>query len=240
MTSVAIFKWAMNPHDERIGSDGQIKWLAERPEAGDDDYVAVQVARDAAPDAELVGLTMASGDTAFAAARGAERTVAIEGVSILSQPTEVASALANAIKGMGDVSLVSIGDATWSPMVPSLLAAELGWPCILAVDAVRPEGDALVVTRRFGAGTQDVAVSGPVVLAVAARREEVAKPGMRQVLQARKKPVDTVPASFGDVQTFEAIGVHEPTAQASKLYDGADPAAAVAQLVSALQSEGVL
>ena len=240
MTSVAIFKWAMNPHDERIGSDGQIKWLAERPEAGDDDYAAVQVARDAAPDAELVGLTMASGDMAFAAARGAERTVAIEGVSILSQPTEVASALANAIKGMGDVSLVSIGDATWSPMVPSLLAAELGWPCILAVDAVRPEGDALVVTRRFGAGTQDVAVSGPVVLAVAARREEGAKPGMRQVLQARKKPVDTVPASFGDVQTFEAIGVHEPTAQASKLYDGADPAAAVAQLVSALQSEGVL
>ena len=240
MTSVAIFKWAMNPHDERVGSDGQIKWLAERPEAGDDDYAAVQAARDAAPDAELVGLTMASGDMAFAAARGAERTVAIEGVSILSQPTEVASALANAIKGMGDVSLVSIGDATWSPMVPSLLAAELGWPCILAVDAVRPEGDALVVTRRFGAGTQDVAVSGPVVLAVAARREEGAKPGMRQVLQARKKPVDTVPASFGDVQTFEAIGVHEPTAQASKLYDGADPAAAVAQLVSALQFEGVL
>ena len=240
MTSVAIFKWAMNPHDERVGSDGQIKWLAERPEAGDDDYAAVQAARDAAPDAELVGLTMASGDMAFAAARGAERTVAIEGVSILSQPTEVASALANAIKDMGDVSLVSIGDATWSPMVPSLLAAELGWPCILAVDAVRPEGDALVVTRRFGAGTQDVAVSGPVVLAVAARREEGAKPGMRQVLQARKKPVDTVPASFGDVQTFEAIGVREPTAQASKLYDGADPAAAVAQLVSALQSEGVL
>ena len=40
MISVAIFKWAMNPHDERIGSDGQIKWLAERPEAGDDDPLA--------------------------------------------------------------------------------------------------------------------------------------------------------------------------------------------------------
>lgn len=240
MTSVTIFKWAMNPHDERMGSDGQIKWLAERPEAGDDDYAAVQVARDAAPDAELVGLTMASGDMAFAAARGAERTVALEGVSILAQPTEVASALANAVKAMGGVSLVSIGDAAWSPMVPSLLAAELGWPCILAVDAVRPEGDNLVVTRRLGAGTQDVAVTGPVVLAVAARREEEQKPGMKQVLQARKKPVETVAAQIGDASTFEAAGVHEPTAQASKLFDGADPAAAVAQLVSALQSEGVL
>lgn len=240
MTSIAIFKWAMNPHDERVGSDGQIKWLAERPEVGDDDYAAVQVARDSAPDDELVGLTMASGDTAFAAARGAERTVALQGVDILAQPTEVASALANAVKAMGDVSLVSIGDSAWSPMVPSLLAAQLGWPCILAVDAVRPEGDALVVARRFGAGTQDVAVTGPVVLAVAARREEGAKPGMRQVLQARKRPVDTVAASIGDVPTLEAAGVHEPTAQASKLFDGADPAAAAAQLVSALQFEGVL
>ena len=240
MTSVAVFKWAMNPHDERVGSDGQIKWLAERPEAGDDDYLAVQVALDAAPESELVGLTMASGDTAFAAARGAVRTVAVEGVDILAQPTEVASVLANAIKAMGDVTLVTIGDATWSPMVPSLLAAELGWPCILAVDAAHPEGDALVVTRRFGAGTQDVSVNGPVVLAVAARREEEAKPGMRQVLQARKKPVETVAAQIGDVATFNATGVHEPSAQASKLFDGADPAAAVAQLVSALQSEGVL
>jgi electron transfer flavoprotein beta subunit len=141
---------------------------------------------------------------------------------------------------MGDVTLVSIGDAAWSPMVPSLLAAELEWPCVLAVDAVRPEGDSLVVTRRFGAGTQDVAVTGPCVLAVAARREEEQKPGMKQVLQARKKPVDTVAAQIGDVATFDASGVHEPNAQASKLFDGADPAAAVAQLVSALQSEGVL
>lgn len=240
MTSVAVFKWAMNPHDERVGSDGQIKWFAERPEAGDDDYAAVQVAHDAAPEVELVGLTMASGDMAFAAARGAARTVAIEGVDILAQPTEVASALANAIKDMGDVTLVSIGDAAWSPMVPSLLAAELGWPCVLAVDAVRPEGDSLVVTRRFGAGTQDVAVTGPCVLAVAARREEEQKPGMKQVLQARKKPVDTVAAQIGDVATFDASGLHEPNVQASKLFDGADPAAAVAQLVSALQSEGVL
>ena len=240
MISVTIFKWAMNPHDERVGSDGQIKWLAERPEAGDDDYMAVQIARDADPDAELVGLTMASGDMAFAAARGAARPVALEGVGSLAQPTEVASALATAVKGMGDVSLVTIGDAAWSPMVPSLLAAELGWPCILAVDAVRPEGDALVVTRRFGAGTQDISVTGPVVLAVAARREEEQKPGMKQVLQARKKPVETQAAQAGGVPTFEAAGVHEPTTQSSKLFDGADPAAAVAQLVSALQSEGVL
>jgi len=240
MTSVAVFKWAMNPHDERVGANGEIKWLAERPEAGDDDYMAVQVAHDANPNDEVVGLTMASGDMAFAAARGASRTVAIQGVDILAQPTEVAAALAAAVQDIQDVSVVSIGDAVWSPMVPSLLAARLGWPCILAVDAVRPEGDGLVVMRRFGAGTQDVRVAGPVVLGVAARREEAEKPGMRAILQARKKPVENVEANIQNASTFAVAGVHEPAEQASKLFDGADPAAAAAQLVSALQSEGVL
>jgi electron transfer flavoprotein beta subunit len=177
---------------------------------------------------------------AFAAARGASRTVAIQGVDILAQPTEVAAALAAAVQDIQDVSVVSIGDAVWSPMVPSLLAARLGWPCILAVDAVRPEGDGLVVMRRFGAGTQDVRVAGPVVLGVAARREEAEKPGMRAILQARKKPVENVEANIQNASTFAVAGVHEPAEQASKLFDGADPAAAAAQLVSALQSEGVL
>ena len=115
-------------------------------------------------------------------------------MDILAQPTELASALANAVKGVEGVDLVAIGDCIWQPMVPSLLAGLLGWPCINAVDAAKREGGKLVVTRRFGAGTQDIAVEGPAVLAVAARREEENKPGMRAVLAARKKPVERVGA----------------------------------------------
>ena len=62
MTSVAIFKWAMNPHDERVGSDGQIKWLAERPEAGDDDYVRAKLYEKAAPRLKDVLTSDASGE----------------------------------------------------------------------------------------------------------------------------------------------------------------------------------
>lgn len=240
MTCVAVFKWAMNPKDERLGVDGSIKWAADRPEVGDDDHAAIQVAQDANPGEPAVGVTMASGEMAFGAARGIENTIAIEGLDALAQPTEIAAALASAIKGIEDVTAVAIGDCAWQPMVPSLLAANLGWPCILAVDAVRPEGDGLVVTRRFGSGTQDIAVSGPVVMAVAARREEENKPGMRAILTARKKPVEKVNAQADNASVFEVSGVHEPEARASKIFDGSDPEAAVAQLVSALQSEGVL
>ena len=240
MTSVAIFKWAMNPHDERVGSDGEIKWLAERPEVGDDDHEAVKVALDATPDGTVMGLTFDSGDTAFGVARGTAGTVAIESIPVTAQPTQIAKALAEAIKGMQDVELVAIGDSAWQPMVPSLLAGMLGWPCVLAVDAARVEDGALVVTRRFGAGTQDLRIDGPVVLGVAARREEESKPGMRAVLQARKKPVEKVAASYEDAAVFAVAGSHEPQELASKLFDGTDPQGAAAQLVGALRSEGVL
>lgn len=240
MTSIAIFKWAMNPHDERIGANGAIKWLANRPEIGDDDYLAVQVAKDADPNGEVVGLTMASGDTAFAAARGAERTITVEGLDAFAQPTQVAAALANAVREVDGASLVTIGDSAWSPMTPSLLAAYLGWPCLLAVDSVVPEDDALVVTRRYGTGTQSVRVSGPIVLGVAARREEAEKPGMRTVLQARKKPVGKTQAATEGSPQLTVSGIHEPDARPSKVFDGADASAAAAQLVAALKSEGVL
>ena len=239
MTTVAVFKWAMDPHDERVGADGAIKWIADRPEVGDDDHAAVQVALDADQSGRVVGLTMASGDVAFGVARGAHETVALEGVPITAQQSEIASALASAIQGIDDVSVVAIGDCAWQPMVPALLAGKLGWPCICAVDAVKRENDALIVTRRLGAGTQDIAVDGNVVLAVAARREEESKPGMKAVLQARKKPVEKVDACT-DASTFDVTGSHDPAARASKIYDGSDPQTAVDQLIAALKAEGVL
>ena len=70
--------------------------------------------------------------------------------------------------------------------------------------------------------------------------EEENKPGMRAILTARKKPVEKVNAQADNASVFEVSGVHEPEARASKIFDGSDPEAAVAQLVSALQSEGVL
>lgn len=240
MTTIAAFKWAMNPVDERLAADGSVKWLAERPEIGDDDHAAVAVALDAAAGGSVIGLTMDSGDVAFGAARGLENTVAVQGVGVFAQPTELAAALANSIKGIEGADLVVIGDCVWQPMVPGLVAGLLGWPCINAVDAARRDGEKLVVTRRFGPGTQDILVDGPAVLAVAARREEESKPGMRAVLAARKKPVDRVETQIADAPVFVREGTHEPDSRPSKIFDGADLQAAVDQLVAALKNEGVL
>lgn len=238
MKAVAIFKWAPNPDDALVRVDGTVNWSTARHDVGDDDHAAMACAMAAADGDEVVGLCVGGGDTSFAAARGAERTVVLEGFPVPTDSMTMARALAEEIKGIEGVGLVAMGDADWDPMVAPLVAALLGWPLLTAVDGVAVADGGLVVTRRHGMGTQDIAVTGPVVVDVAARREEE-KPGMRQVLAARKKPSDTKTVE-GERSSFSSRGTRLPEAASSRLFDGSDPADAVEQLVSALKADGVL
>lgn len=239
MKAVAIFKWAPNPDDALVRVDGTVNWSTARHDVGDDDHAAMACAMAAANGDEVVGLCVGGGDTSFAAARGAERTVVLEGFPVPTDSMTMARALVEEIKGVEDAGLVAMGDADWDPMVAPLVAALLGWPLLTAVDEVAIADGGLVVTLRHGMGTQDVAVTGPVVVDVAARREEEEKPGMRQVLAARKKPSDTKTVE-GDRSAFSSRGTRLPEATSSRLFDGSDPADAVEQLVSALKADGVL
>jgi len=246
MKSVAVFKWAVDPQDMRVRDDGSVDWSAASSwmGAGDDDYVAVQAACGAAgSDGEVIGLTLAGGDVAFAAARGAQSTVAIDGLPVTADATTIAQTLAAAVRSLENVNVVAIGDSAWEPAVPVMLAGLLGWTALMAVDSVEIKDDGLCVTRRFGTGTQDITVRGPVVLGVAARREEESKPGMRAVLNARKKTVKTVTAAelAGEgVPSLASRGTHLPETAPSRLFDGSEPDHAVSQLLQALQAEGAL
>ncbi len=244
MMIVTIFKWAVNPQDARVSADGSVDWSAARPEVGDDDHAAAQVGRSAAdPDGEMVGLTLAGGDVAFCAARGSQRTIVIDGLPSTADAQVIASALVAAVRSLGTVDVVVIGDSSWEPSVPPLLAGLLGWPALMAVDSVERREGSMLVSRRFGSGTQDVAVKGPVVLGVAARREEENKPGMRDVLNARKKPIATVTLTDLGVEgspSLASAGTRLPESASSRLFDGSDPERAVGQLVQALQSEGAI
>lgn len=243
MKAVAIFKWAANPGDAKIRLDGTTNWSVARPEVGDDDHATIHAAMDAAAGGEVVGLTQAGGNNvAYAAARGAGSTFAIEGLPVPVDSFTMAQALAKGVQEIGDVDVVTIGDSEWDPAVPPMVAALLGWPALMSVDAVKPEGEGLLVTRRFGTGTQDVQVGTPVVLGVAARREESDIPGMRVVLQARKKPVATrsVDELGVSAPAFKARETRLPDAADSKLFDGSNPEQAVAQVIQALRAEGVL
>lgn len=243
MKSVIIFKWAVDPRDIRVNADGTVDWSAVSPWVGDDDYLAAQVAASVSGlEGEVIGLTMAGGDVSFAAARGAQRTVAIEGIPATADAATVAKALAEQVRALGDVDVVTIGDSAWEPAVPVMLGGLLGWTTIMAVDEAEVGENGLLVTRRFGTGTQELTVQGPVVLGVAAKREEENKPGMRAVITARKKPVTAVQSTegTGNEGILTLRSTHLPETKPSRLFDGADPERAVSQLVQALQADGAL
>ena len=63
---------------------------------------------------------------------------------------------------------------------------------------------------------------------------------MRAVLAARKLPVEKIAGSADGFAHMDSQGTHAPESAPARIFDGADPEAAVEQLVAALKAEGVL
>ena len=244
MKSIVVFKWLRNPQDARVGTDGTVDWGAAKLSASDDDPAAILVANDlAAGGGEVVGLTIGDGDVAWAAARGAASTVVVTDAQTDLDSATTGAILAAGVRRIGDADVVLIGDSGWDYGVVVAMAGQLGWPTLANVVSVAVEGIGLRVTCRVGAGTQVVDVAGPAVLAVAASRAEQQVPGMKEVLAARKKPVTRLTQADLGVQRSATVtlrGTKLPETAMAKMFDGADPNAAAAQVVAALRMDGVL
>jgi len=244
MKSIVVFKWLRNPQDARVGMDGSVDWGAAKMSASDDDPAAILVAKDlAAGGGEVVGLTIGDGDVAWAAARGAASPVVVTDALTDLDSAATGAILAAGVRRIGGADVVLIGDSAWDYGVVVAMAGQLGWPTLANVVSVAVEGSRLRVTCRVGAETQVVDVAGPVVLAVAARRAEQQVPGMKEVLAARKKPVTRFTQADLGVQRAATVtlrGTKHPETAMAKMFDGADPAAAAAQVVAALRMDGVL
>ncbi|MDR3670424.1 MAG: hypothetical protein P4L36_06255 [Holophaga sp.] len=243
MKTIVIFKWARSPQDARVDADGAMDWSGARLSPNDDDPAAMALARDLTAGGEVVGLTLRDGDLAWAAARGAARTVVVTDAGQEADSGATGAVLAAGVRRIGDPDLVLIGDSAWDYGVVSALAGQLGWPALANVTSAVREAGKLRVTRKLGAVTQVVEVTGPAVLAVAANRAEQHLPGMKEVLAARRKPLEKLTTAELGTNTADRVrsrGTRFPDTAAAKLFDGADPDAAVAQVVAALRTDGVL
>lgn len=244
MKIVVVFKWLKNPEDARVGSDGSVNWRGAKMTVSDDDPAAIQVARNlAAAGGEIVGLTIGDGDAAWAAARGASSTVIVTDAQSNADAAVTGAVLAAGVRRIGGADVVLIGDSAWDFGVSVALASQLGWTALAGVSSATMDGDRLRATRKFGDSTQVIEVARPAVLAVFASRAEQDAPGMKEVLAARKKPqIKLTLADLGLTPADRVIsrGTKLPDTTAARMIDGADPAAAAAQLVTALRAEGVL
>jgi len=241
---VVAYKWARDPEDAAVRGDGSVDWRGAKMAAGEDDPAAVAVACSVASAGgrDLVGLTIGDGDTSWALARGVGHAVAVPDAPSLADEAATAALLVAAVGWIGEVDVVVIGDADGYPGVPAVLAGLLGWPALLGVSTATVEGGRLLATRRAGDLDETVSLDLPAVLGVAAASAEKRAPGMKEILAARKRPVEAVPLSALGVSLpgrLVSRGTRVPDAAPARIFGG-DPADAARQLVAALRADGVL
>lgn len=105
-----------------------------------------------------------------------------------------ATVLAAAIRKIGDVSLVLCGEGSgdmYTQQVGPVLGYLLGWACLNAVKDIKASDGNLVVERALEDEVEVLEVELPAVLAVTADINTPRVPGLKQILEAGKKPVNT-------------------------------------------------
>jgi electron transfer flavoprotein beta subunit len=258
MRIVVAYKWTCDPEEATVRADGTVDWSRAKPGISTYDPVAMELARGLAQaaGAELIGVTAGGKGVGAAIAsksalsRGLDRVVIIEDESLADAGrAELAAVLAEAIRHIGEVDLVITGDSSVdvaAKMVPTVLAGELGWPVVAEVTAATGQDGQLRVERAIPGGTQVLEISGPAVLAAAADAAVPHVPGMKDLLAAGKKPVEQLELAALNVPERSAVmtvtGRSRPDRKARKgqILDTTDPAAAAAELVTALRGAGAL
>ncbi len=244
MKIVAVYKWARDPEDAAVRADGTVDWRGAKMAAGEDDPAALATALEIAVAAggKVVGLTLGDGDASWALARGAPETVSVADAPALADNVATAAIVVAAVRCIGDVELVVIGNAEAYPGVAPAVAASLGWPAVLGISSATFAAGRISAVRRVGDERQTLSLGLPAVLGVAAASAEKQAPGMKEVLAARKRPITVRTIADLDISRAVALeprGSRLPEVGAARIFEG-DPATAAQQLVAALRADGVL
>ncbi len=243
MKVVIVYKWARSAADAVVRTDGSIDWRNAKMAAGEDDPAALAAAMQVAADSRgvVVGLTIGDGDASWALARGVEEAFCVTDTPSLADNAATAGVLAAAVRHLGGVDLVIIGDSKEDSGVPVALAGELGWPALMGVHSAGMPAGQLQATRKVGGDLLTIALPTPAVLGVSAESDTDHVPGMKELLAARRRPLTRL--TLADLQLvpsdLESIGCRKPDSRPSRVFEG-EPAQTAAQLVVALRAEGVL
>lgn len=244
MDVAIVFKWAYNPEDALVEEDGSVSWRRAKYVASDDDASAIVYAREIAQESggNLIAATIGDGDATWSLARGASNVASATEFAASPDDAATASLLEYALKRAGEADVVIMGDMQEHPGVASALGARLGIPTLLNIRDVAVDPDnpgQLIAHRKVLEGVQAFKVTPPVLVAISAERAETQAPGVKQLLAARKLPVDKFDLEEGTIDTDVAkvVGQRAPEARLPRLFEGDG---AVNDLIAALQADGVL
>jgi electron transfer flavoprotein beta subunit len=214
-------KMSMNPFDEIA-----VEEAVRLKEAG----VVTEVV------AVSIGAAVCQETLRTAMALGADRAVLIE-TSAELEPLHVAKML-KALADKEQPQLVFLGKQAIDDdagQTGQMLAALLRWPQATFASKVSVAGGAVEVTREVDGGLETLALDLPVVVTVDLRLNSPRYVTLPNIMKAKKKPIDTLPADTLGVDLAprtQVLKVSEPKARA-----GGIKVADVAALVDKLKNE---
>lgn len=206
MRIAVAFKAVPDDQDIQVAADRTLDYSKAKETVSTYDLNAIELAaRLAADGGEAVGVTVgpkAIDDSKLkknVLARGLSRLYLAADDSLAGLDSrQTALALKDALAAAGDVDLVVCGDGSaddYAQQVDVQLAEALGWPVVTAACSVEAAGDGLKVSRALEDCVEDVEVSLPCVVSVTPDAAEPRIPGMKDILQAGKKPQEQVAAA---------------------------------------------
>ena len=190
---------------DRAGVEGRLSEL--------DEYAVEQALQltEKGLEADIVYLTMGPAK----AVDGLRKALSMGGTSAVhvlddalhaSDAMSTSLVLAKAVEAIGDVDLVMAGmastDAEMS-VVPSMVAARLGWPQVTFAATLDVDGSTVRIRRDSDTGSQNVESTLPAVVSVTDQTGEARYPSFKGIMAGKKKPVQTM--SLADIGVDGAL-----------------------------------
>lgn len=247
---IACYKWVLDEGDVRIGDDLSVDTSHARYKISDFDRSSIEAAVKAAQQtgATPVALTFGNNDVRKSAkdalSRGPEKLYCITAADADgSDAARTAACLKIGVDAIGDASLIVCSEGSsdaYARQVAPRLGVELGIPVITSVLGFGIDGNRIVATRKLESSLQTVSAELPCVVSVLAEDFEPHAPGLRDIMQAGKKPVEEIEAASAPQKASRNKLVGFSMQRKNHIIEQEDAGKSAEELVKLLKKDGVL
>jgi electron transfer flavoprotein beta subunit len=180
-----------------------------------------------------------------ALAMGADKAIVVDDTALRgSDALTTARVLATAIEREGFDLVIAGTESTdgYSGVVPQMIAEFLDVPALTYATKVETDGASATIHRQTALGYDEVSASLPALVSVTAGVVEPRYPTFKGIMDAKKKPVDTVSLSDLDVDKSDGQKVASitdaPEREAGRKIE--DEGEAYTEIVSLLEQKKVI
>ena len=200
--------------------------LQLKEKAGQGEVVAISLGPDAAQETIRKALSM-----------GADRGILLKVDRIPADPFAIATALAAEL-GTGGYDLIFFGKLSIdsaNQAVGPMVAELMNLPCVTSISKLELADRRGTAQRELEGASEIVEFPLPAVLTVDEGMNKPRLPSLKGIMGAKKKPIETKPASLGDVRMTVSVMELPPDRAGGRIVG--EGVAAVPELVRLLETE---